>query len=79
MSQMSVNVIFIVIYKKNLNKVGVTHNVLYIDLEETTSGNTVLNGFKEKTHLRKNTGVDIKQPLVLSLKKAIKRKTNEQF
>lgn len=48
MSQMSVNVIFTVIYKKNLNKVGVTHNVLYIDLEKPPVGTLYKMDSKKK-------------------------------
>ena len=35
---MNVNVIFIVIYKKYLNKLGITRNVSYIDLEKLPVG-----------------------------------------
>ena len=65
---MNVNVIFIVIYKKYLNTLGITRNVSYIDLEKLPVG-MLYKMDSKKNHLRKNTRVDRKQPLVLSLKK----------
>lgn len=45
---MNVNVIFIVIYKKQLNKVGITHNVSYIDLEKLPVGTLYKMDSKKK-------------------------------
>lgn len=51
---MNVNVIFIVIYKKYLNKVGITRSVSYIDLEKLPVGMLSKMDSKKKSFKKKH-------------------------
>ena len=54
MSQMNVNVILTVIYKKYLNKVEITHNVSYVDLEKLPVGTLYKMDSKKKSFKKKH-------------------------